>query len=68
MHRSRNLGGIVFVDLRDRDGLVQLSFGTDWASAEAIAAAAAVGVESVVQVEGTVARASDTIVVQAYHW
>ena len=54
VHRSRNLGGIVFVDLRDRDGLVQLSFGTDWASAEAIAAAAAVGVESVVQVEGTV--------------
>ena len=54
MHRSRNLGGIVFVDLRDRDGIVQLSFGTDWASAEVIAAAAAVGVESVVQVEGTV--------------
>ena len=54
VHRSRNLGGIVFVDLRDRDGIVQLSFGTDWASADAIAAAAAVGVESVVQVEGTV--------------
>ncbi len=54
VHRSRNLGGIVFVDLRDREGIVQVSFGTDWASAEAIAAAAAVGVESVVQIEGTV--------------
>ncbi|MBM4193793.1 MAG: aspartate--tRNA ligase [Gemmatimonadetes bacterium] len=61
VHRSRNLGGIVFVDLRDIDGIVQVSFGTDWASAEAIAAAAAVGVESVVVVEGTVvARAEGT--------
>ena len=61
VHRSRNLGGIVFIDLRDLDGLVQLSFGTDWASAEVIAAAAAVGVESVVIVEGTVVeRSADT--------
>ncbi len=58
VHRSRNLGGIVFVDLRDREGLVQLSFGTDWATAEAIAAAAAVGVESVVLVVGTVVERS----------
>ena len=58
VHRSRNLGGIVFIDLRDRAGIVQLSFGTDWASAETIARAAAVGVESVVIVEGTVAARS----------
>ncbi|MGH7654645.1 MAG: aspartate--tRNA ligase [Gemmatimonadaceae bacterium] len=58
VHRSRNLGGIVFIDLRDRAGIVQLSFGTDWASAESIARAAAVGVESVVIVEGTVAARS----------
>jgi aspartyl-tRNA synthetase len=61
VHRSRNLGGIVFLDLRDRAGIVQVSFGTDWSSAECIARAAAVGVESVVMIEGTVtARAADT--------
>jgi len=61
VHRSRNLGGIVFVDLRDRAGIVQLSFGPDWAGADALARAAAVGVESVVIVEGTVAlRSADT--------
>ncbi len=58
VHRSRNLGGIVFIDLRDREGIVQLSFGTDWASAESIARAAAVGVESVVIVDGIVASRS----------
>jgi aspartyl-tRNA synthetase len=54
VHRSRNLGGIVFLDLRDREGLVQVSFGTEWSSTETIAAAAAVGVECVVIVEGAV--------------
>ena len=54
VHRSRNLGGLVFIDLRDRAGLVQVSFNPDWSSAAAIADAAAVGVESVVIVEGTV--------------
>ena len=61
VHRSRNLGGIVFIDLRDREGIVQVSFGTDWATAGCIAQAAAVGVESVVMIEGTVvARSADT--------
>ena len=55
VHKSRNLGGLVFLDLRDREGVVQVNFGPDWASAETIAAAAAVGVESVVMIEGTVA-------------
>src|ERR1019366_4405007 len=59
VHRARNLGGFVFVDVRDRAGIVQVSFATDWASAEAIAAAAAVGVESVVIVEGTVVARSE---------
>jgi len=61
VHRSRNLGGIVFIDLRDREGIVQVSFGTDWSTAACIAQAAAVGVESVVIVEGTVvARSGET--------
>ncbi len=61
VHRSRNLGGIVFVDLRDIDGIVQVSFGSDWADAATITAAAGVGVESVVLVRGTVVmRSPDT--------
>ncbi len=59
VHRSRDLGGLVFIDLRDRSGLVQLSFGPAWSSADAIAAAAAVGVESVVLVEGIVVERTE---------
>jgi len=54
VHRRRDLGGIVFLDLRDRDGLVQVALGPAWASAAVIAAAQAVGSESVVVVEGDV--------------
>ncbi len=54
VHRTRDLGGIVFIDLRDRDGLVQLSFDPRWTPPEVLARAAAVGAESVVLVRGTV--------------
>ena len=54
VHRSRDLGGLVFIDLRDRTGLLQLAFGPAWSSAEASATAAAVGVESVILCEGEV--------------
>jgi lysyl-tRNA synthetase class II len=60
VHRSRDLGGLVFVSLRDREGIVQVSFNPDWTAPDVIAAAAAVGVESVVLIEGTVhARPDD---------
>ena len=55
VHRSRDLGGQVFLDLRDRGGVVQCSFNPQWTPSEVIAAAAAVGIESVVMIEGTVA-------------
>lgn len=62
VHRSRDLGGLVFIDLRDRTGLLQLAFGPAWSTPEASATAAAVGVESVVLCEGeVVARESDRI-------
>ena len=60
VHRSRDLGGLVFLSLRDREGVVQVSFNPDWTAPDVIAAAAAVGIESVVMIEGSVhARPSD---------
>ncbi|MBU6364582.1 MAG: aspartate--tRNA ligase [Gemmatimonadetes bacterium] len=62
VHRSRDLGGLVFLDLRDRTGLVQVAAGPAWTTEPVQAAAAAVGVESVVLVEGTVvAREPDRV-------
>jgi aspartyl-tRNA synthetase len=54
VHRVRNLGGLVFVDLRDRAGLLQVSFNPDWASELTIADATSLGQEYVVQISGTV--------------
>ena len=54
VHRSRDLGALVFLDLRDRDGVVQVSFDSAHVDPATAAAAAAVGVESVVLVEGEV--------------
>jgi aspartyl-tRNA synthetase len=55
VHRRRDLGGLVFIDLRDRAGIVQLSCDPRWTSAEVMGRAADAGTESVVLVEGTVA-------------
>jgi aspartyl-tRNA synthetase len=54
VHRTRNLGGLVFLDLRDRAGLVQVSFSPAAADAGTMAAAERLSAESVVIVEGTV--------------
>ncbi|CAN5874828.1 aspartate--tRNA ligase [soil metagenome] len=54
VHRRRDLGGLVFVDLRDRAGLVQLSCNPAWTPPEVMARAAGLGAESVVLVRGTV--------------
>jgi aspartyl-tRNA synthetase len=55
VHRRRDLGGLVFVDLRDRSGLVQVSFGPDWTEEDSLALAHEIGHEDVIRVEGTVA-------------
>ncbi len=60
VHRRRNLGGLIFLDLRDRDGLVQVSFGPDWSPPESLRAATEVTTESVVMVEGDVRLRPDT--------
>jgi aspartyl-tRNA synthetase len=60
VHRRRDLGGIVFIDLRDREGLVQVAIGPAWATPEVLARAQGVGGESVIVVEGeVVARPAD---------
>jgi aspartyl-tRNA synthetase len=55
VHRRRDLGGLVFIDLRDRAGLVQLSCNPDWTPAAVMERAAGAGSETVVMVTGTVA-------------
>ncbi|HJQ19633.1 MAG TPA: aspartate--tRNA ligase [Gemmatimonadaceae bacterium] len=55
VHRTRNLGGLVFLDLRDRSGLVQVSFDPNRSPAQAVAAASQASNESVVLIEGEVA-------------
>ncbi|HET7296274.1 MAG TPA: OB-fold nucleic acid binding domain-containing protein, partial [Gemmatimonadales bacterium] len=53
VHRRRDLGGIVFIDLRDRAGLVQVAIGPS--APEAVRrTAAGLSSETVVEVEGEV--------------
>jgi len=54
VHRSRDLGGLTFIDLRDRAGLVQVSFDPRTCPPDVCAAAASVGLETVVLIEGEV--------------
>jgi aspartyl-tRNA synthetase len=56
VHRARDLGGLVFFDLRDRAGLVQVSVDLSTATPETAAVASSLGAETVVLVEGTVAQ------------
>ncbi|MGH8369674.1 MAG: aspartate--tRNA ligase [Gammaproteobacteria bacterium] len=54
VHRRRDHGGVIFVDLRDREGLVQVVFDPD--RAELFAAAESLRNEFVVSVKGKVRR------------
>jgi len=54
VHRARDLGGLVFVDLRDRAGILQVSFDPSLTGQELAARAAALGAETVVLIEGEV--------------
>ncbi|MGH7542171.1 MAG: aspartate--tRNA ligase [Gemmatimonadota bacterium] len=56
VHRRRDLGGLFFVDVRDRSGLLQLSFGPDWSDAEAVALARELNPEDVIRARGSVVR------------
>ena len=54
VHRRRDLGGLLFVDLRDRSGLLQVSFGPDWTDEESLARSRKLGAEDVIRVTGKV--------------
>ncbi len=56
VHRRRDLGGVFFVDLRDRSGILQVSVGPDWTEADSVSVTRELGAEDVVEVEGEVVR------------
>ncbi|EUJ51639.1 aspartate--tRNA ligase [Paenilisteria rocourtiae] len=58
VQKRRDLGGLIFIDLRDREGIVQVVFNPDF-SADALAIAETVRNEFVVTVVGTVAARSE---------
>lgn len=55
VHNRRDLGGLIFVDLRDREGIIQIVFNPDF-SEEALQVAETVRSEYVVEVEGVVTK------------
>ncbi len=61
VHRRRDHGGLIFIDLRDRSGIVQVVFRSD-ENATAYAVASTVRSEFVLRITGNViARSKDTV-------
>lgn len=56
VHRARSLGAIVFIDLRDRAGIVQATCDPRWSPSDVIETAGRLGAETVIEVEGVVAE------------
>ena len=54
--RRRNLGGLIFIDLRDREGIMQLVINPEQVSEELMAVAETLRTEYVIEVTGTVAQ------------
>src|SRR5262245_35983320 len=62
VHRTRDHGGVLFVDLRDRYGITQVVFRPEISGAEVLARAATLGHEWVIAVRGPVAmRPADSV-------
>lgn len=55
VQKRRDLGGLIFIDLRDREGIVQIVFNPDF-SKDALAIAEKIRSEYVIQVEGVVTK------------
>ncbi len=56
VHRTRNLGGLIFVDLRDREGVVQVSFDPRYSDEAGVRVAERLTPETVVLIEGDVVQ------------
>ena len=56
VHRRRDLGGLIFLQLRDRSGIVQVVFDTDVCSHELLEKASTIKLEYVISVVGKVRR------------
>ena len=56
VQKRRNLGSLIFVDLRDRSGILQIVFGEENVGAEGFEKAGALRSEFVIAVEGTVQK------------
>ncbi|MEZ3469127.1 MAG: aspartate--tRNA ligase [Schaedlerella sp.] len=61
VQKNRNKGGLVFVDVRDRSGIIQVVFEEGKADAELIAKAAGLRSEYVVAVAGRVEKRSGAV-------
>jgi aspartyl-tRNA synthetase len=62
VHRRRDLGGVFFIDLRDRSGILQVSVGPEWTEASSFALTRELGAEDVIEVEGEIVpRPSDAL-------
>lgn len=60
----RDLGGLIFIDIRDKSGIVQVVFNPDY-SKEALEVAETVRTEYVIQVQGKVVRRDEATVNEA---
>lgn len=62
VHRRRDHGGLIFVDLRDREGIVQVVFNPDTTQDGAFEIAEEIRSEDVIQVHGTVYRRPEEMI------
>ena len=61
VQKRRNLGSLIFIDVRDRSGLLQIVFDEDSVGAEGFAKAGTLRSEYVVAIEGTVQKRSAAV-------
>ena len=61
VQKRRNLGSLIFIDLRDRSGILQIVFGEENVGAEGFEKAGSLRSEFVIAVEGTVQKMAPAI-------
>ena len=61
VQKRRDLGGLIFIDLRDREGVVQIVFNPDF-SKDALAVAETIRSEYVIEVHGKVTMRDEAVI------